>query len=101
MAARKTAAKGKEIEVDGIKLTVCIDPGDDYELAETSIILADEGSTSSEKARAVMRRNDLILGEDKQRVLDELRAKHGGKLSGEVVNGFVIAVAAQAVEAKN
>ena len=101
MAARTTAAKGKEIEVDGIKLTVSIDPSDDYELAETSIILADSASTNSEKARAVMKRNDLLLGADKQRVLDELRAKHGGKLSGEVVNNFAIAVAAQAVEAKN
>lgn len=101
MAARTTAAKGKEIEVDGIKLTVSIDPQDDYELAETSIILSDENSTRSEKARAVMRRNALLLGADKQRVLDELRAKHGGKLSGEVVNNFAIAVAGKAVEAKN
>lgn len=101
MAARTTAAKGKEIEVDGIKLTVSIDPQDDYELAETSIILSDENSTRSEKARAVMRRNALLLGADKQRVLDELRAKHGGKLSGEVVNNFAIAVASKAVEAKN
>lgn len=101
MAALKTQPKGRDVEVDGIKLTVSIDPQDDYELAETSIILADSNSTNSEKARAVMKRNALLLGDDKQRVLDELRAKHGGKLSGEVVNSFVIAVAAQAVEAKN
>ena len=101
MAARKTQPKGKDVEVDGIKLTVSIDPSNDYELAETSIILADPSSTSIERSRAIMKRNDLLLGADKQRVLDELRAKHGGKLSGEVVNNFAIAVAAQAVEAKN
>lgn len=101
MAARKTAQKGREVGVDGIKLTVSIDPNDDYELAETSVILADPGSTNLERSRAIMRRTDLILGDDKQRVLDELRAKHDGKLSGEIVNGFVAAVAGKAVEAKN
>ena len=97
MAARKTAPKGREVEVDGIKLTVSIDPSNDYELAETSIILADPGSTNIERSRAIMKRNDMILGDD----IDELRAKHDGKLPGEVVNEFVIAVANKAVEAKN
>lgn len=101
MAARKTAPKGREVEVDGIKLTVSIDPIDDYELAETSIILADPGSTNFERSRAVMKRNDMILGDDKRRVMEELRARHGGKLPGEVVNEFVVAVASKAVEAKN
>ena len=101
MAARKMPAKGSEVEVDGIKLTVSIDPSDDYELAETSIILADPGSTNIERSRAVMKRNDMILGEDKQRVMDELRAKHDGKLPGEAVNSFVIAVAGKVAEAKN
>lgn len=101
MAARKTQPKGREVEVDGIKLTVSIDPSNDYELAETSIILADPGSTNIERSRAIMKRNDMILGEDKQRVMDELRAKHDGKLPGEVVNDFVIAAANKAVEAKN
>lgn len=101
MAARKTAPKGREVEVDGIKLAVFIDPNDDYELAETTIILADPSCTKIERSRALMKRNDMILGDDKQRVLDELRAKHDGKLPGEVVNDFVIAVANQAVEVKN
>lgn len=101
MAARMDKPKGRRVEVDGIELTVAIDPSDDYELAEASIILADPDATRMETARAVMRRNDLILGDDKQRVLDELRKRGGGKLSGEAVNSFVIAAANQAVEAKN
>lgn len=101
MAARKEGAAGRAVEVDGIKLTVSIDPSDDYELAETSIIIADPGSTKLERSRAIMKRNDMILGAEKHRVLGELRKRHGGRLSGEVVNGFVIAAAGKAVEAKN
>ena len=96
MAARK----GKAVEADGIKLTVAIDPADDYDILAPLAVMADEQSTSNEKLSATVRIYKLLLGDDYRRVKDELRAKNGGRLPLKAMSDFIAKVF-EAVGSKN
>ena len=97
--AAKTRAR--TVEVDGIEVTVAIDPMRDYEFVELSYISADPDAGIVEKNRAYFRRCHLLLGADYDRVMGELREAHGGELDKDVVSDFMARVIAGAVEAKN
>lgn len=102
MGAPKRAAKGRTITVDGITVTVAIDPSDDWEFATASLTLSDPDATPLEKSNAVMTQVRLLLGDDYKRVMDELRAARGGRLPIADVTSFANRVmAAEAGEAKN
>lgn len=101
MATRKTTPKGTTVEVDGISVTVAVDPADDYELIECAMTMADESTPVAGHNRAYFRRNHLLLGEDYDRVMAELRAQNGGRLPRDVVASFFARVIAGVAEAKN
>ena len=101
MATRKTAPKGTTVEVDGIEVTVAVDPADDYELIECAMTMADESAPVADHNRAYFRRNHLLLGEGYDRVMGELRAANGGRLPRDVVASFMARVIAGVAEAKN
>lgn len=97
MAARK----GKAVEVDGVKVTVQIDPADDWEFAECSLTLSDPDATAAERSRAIVRQCRLLLGSDYDRAMGELRKARGGKLPIADVVAFANRVIAGVAEAKN
>ena len=102
MAATKRAAKGRAVTVDGITVTVAIDPRDDWEFATASLIIADPDATPLERSNAVMTQVRLLLGDDYKRVMDELREARGGRLPVADVTSFANRVmAAEAGDAKN
>lgn len=101
MSSRKTAPKGTTVEVDGIEVTVAVDPADDYELIECAYVSSDPEAGTVEKNRAYFRRNHILLGDSYDRVMGELRAANGGRLPRDVVANFMARVIAGAVEAKN
>lgn len=95
------AGKARTVDVDGIAVTVAIDPADDYELATCSMVIYDPNSSDLDRSRAVARRNMLVLGDGYQGVLDALREAHGGELRVATVNDFVSKVIRAVAEAKN
>ena len=102
MAATKRSAKGRAVTVDGITVTVAIDPKDDWEFATASLTLSDPDATPLEKSNAVMKQVKLLLGDDYKRVMDELREARGGRLPIADVTSFANRVmAAEAGDAKN
>lgn len=102
MAATKRAARGRTVTVDGITVTVAIDPKDDWEFATASLVIADPDATQLERSNAVMKQVKLLLGDDYKRAMDELRAARGGKLPIADVTSFANRVlAAEAGDAKN
>lgn len=102
MAAVKQAAKGRTVTVDGITVTVAIDPKDDWEFATASVIFANPESTPLEKSNAVRTQVKLLFGDDYKRVMGELRKARGGKLPNADVVSFANRVlAAEAGDAKN
>ena len=102
MGAPKRAARGRAVTVDGITVTVAIDPKDDWEFATASLVLSDPDATPLEKSNAVMKQVKLLLGDDYGRVMDELRAARGGKLPIADVTSFANRVLeAEAGDAKN
>lgn len=96
-----TKARGKTVEVDGIKVNVLVDPPTDYELIECSTIISDPSSSVFDRNKAYIRRGHIILGDDYDRVMGELRKAHGGKLESEVVLGFIARVSSEVAEVKN
>lgn len=102
MGAPKRAAKGRAVTVDGITVTVAIDPSDDWEFATASLVIADPDATPLERSNAVMRQVKLLLGDDYKRVMDELRRSRGGRLPVADVTSFANRVmAAEEGDAKN
>lgn len=102
MGAPKRAAKGRTVTVDGITVTVAIDPRDDWEFATASLVIADPDATQLERSNAVMTQVRLLLGDDYKRVMDELREARGGRLPIADVTSFANRVmAAEAGDAKN
>ena len=102
MGAPKRAAKGRAVTVDGITVTVAIDPKDDWEFATASLVLSDPDATQLERSNAVMTQVRLLLGDDYKRVMGELREARGGKLPIADVTSFANRVmAAEAGDAKN
>ncbi|HJA28466.1 MAG TPA: hypothetical protein IAA15_02685 [Candidatus Olsenella pullicola] len=94
-------AKGSAVEVDGIEVTVVVDPADDYELIECACVSSDPGAGVEERNRAYFRRNHILLGDGYDRVMGELRAANGGRLPRDVVASFMSRVVAGVAEAKN
>ncbi|WP_455136337.1 hypothetical protein [Thermophilibacter sp.] len=101
MADDKIKARGRTVDVDGISVTVTIDPRDDYELAMCSMVIYDRDASQADRSRAVARRNMLVLGDSYQDALDALREAHGGELPVRTVNEFVSKVIREVAEAKN
>ena len=102
MGAPKRAAKGRTVTVDGITVTVAIDPKDDWEFATASLVIADPDATQLERSNAVMKQVKLLLGDDYGRVMGELREARGGRLPISDVTSFANRVmAAEAGDAKN
>lgn len=99
MAGERGTAR--TVEVDGIPVTVTIDPSDDYELATCSMVIHDPESSDIDRSRAVVRRNVLVLGDGYQDVLDALRESNGGVLRVAAVNEFVAKVIKAVPAAKN
>ena len=91
----------KTVEIDGIEVTVAIDPSRDYEVIECETVLADPGSDTAARNRAYYRRNHILLGDQYDRVMDELRAAHDGKLDITTVAAFLARVVSEVAEAKN
>ena len=93
--------RARTVEVDGVEVTVSIDPTDDYELATCSMVIHDPDASELDRSRAVARRNVLVLGDGYQAALDALRESHGGELRVATVNQFVSKVIRAVAEAKN
>ena len=91
----------KTIQVDGIEVTVSIDPSRDYEVIECETVLVDPDATTAARNRAYYRRNHILFGGQYDRVMGELRDAHGGELDREVVADFMVRVIAGVAEAKN
>lgn len=100
--ASKRKATGKAVTVDGIEVTVAIDPTNDWELAEASLTLNDPGATQLEKSRAMVRQCRIILGGSYDAVMAELRERNGGALPiAEVVSFCNRCIKAEGGDAKN
>ena len=78
--------------VDGIEINVSRDDFDDFEVTECLAVMADEDTPDQVRL--------AVFKGDWQRVKDELRAAHGGRLATETVMEFFTATI-QAVGAKN
>lgn len=91
----------RTVVVDGISVEVAIDPAHDYEVIECELTLSDRGASTEERNRAYFRRNHILLGDQYDRVMGELREAHDGELDTAVVQTFLARVVAEAVEAKN
>lgn len=94
------AKSEKPTVVDGIEVEVTAESFDDFEITECIADLYDEDSTDGERTAATVKMYRLVFGDDFPRIKRELRAKHGGKLSNEVMGAFM-ASAIEAVNAKN
>ncbi len=99
---RKPSAYPKTVEVDGISVTIKVDPANDWELAESSLTLNDPAATQLDRARAIARQCRIVLGDGYDRVMGELRELNGGALPISAVMSFVNrAIAAEGGDAKN
>ena len=68
---------------------------------ESSIPAEAPDATTAARNRAYYRRNHILLGDQYDRVMDELRAAHDGELDIATVASFVARVVAEVAEAKN
>lgn len=94
-------AKPQVVEVDGITVNLTLDPTDDYEVTELMTVRMDESLPARERSAATVLMYRLILGDEYQRVKDELRAKNGGKLTNTQMISFVNDLIAKVAELKN
>ena len=94
------AKPDKPTLVDGIKVEVTADAFDDFEITECIADLYDEDADDGAKAAAAVKMYRLVFGADFLRIKRELRAKHDGKLTNEVMSRFMAEVI-EAVNAKN
>lgn len=101
MGDERAARRGTTVEVDGIEVTVAVDPADDYGLIECAMTMADESAPVADHNRAYFRRNHILLGDAYDRVMGELRAQNGGRLPRDAVASFMARVVAGVAEAKN
>lgn len=100
-AQGRKAKNDKAIEVDGIEVIPAVDPADDYRLSELMLTRIDEDAPLAERNRATVESYRLILGADYDRVVGELAAKHGGKLSNATMAEFMGKVVLGSRELKN
>ena len=96
-----TRKKGTTVTVDGITVTVSLDMATDFEVVEQAAIAADPYATSNEKTASTIRVYKLLLGDDYQRVKNELREQNGGSLPTEKMIEFIGGVISKVAEAKN
>ena len=78
----------KPTVVDGIELNVTAEDFDDFEITECMATLGDPDAEDGEQLTATVRMFRLIFKGDYQRVKDELRAKHDGRLTNETMAAF-------------
>lgn len=94
------AKADKPIVVDGVKVDLTADDFDDFEVTECLADIVDDAAEASAKLAATVRIYRILFGSDFERVKRELRAKHDGKLTNEVMGDFLNACMT-AVQAKN
>ena len=94
------AKPDKPTVVDGIKVEVAADEFDDFEITECIADLYDEDVDDGAKTTAAVKMYRIVFGDDFPRIKRELRAKHDGKLTNEVMSDFMAKVI-KAVNAKN
>lgn len=94
------AKPDKPIIIDGVKVDLTADAFDDFEIVECLADIVDDASEPSAKLAATVRIYRLLFGADFERVKRELRAKHDGKLTNEIMGDFLNACMAE-VQAKN
>lgn len=86
--------------VDGIEVNVAAEDFDDFEITECMAALSDPHAEDGERLTATVRMFRLVFKGDYRRIKDELRAKHGGRLSNECMGDFLNRVI-EAAKAKN
>lgn len=94
------AKPDKPTVVDGIKVEVTADAFDDFEITECIADLYDDDASDGAKMAAAVKMYRLVFGGDFPRIKRELRAKHGGKLTNDVMGQFMADVI-EAANAKN
>lgn len=94
------AKPDKPTLVDGIKVEVTADAFDDFEITECIADLYDDDTDDGAKMAAAVKMYRLVFGGDFPRIKRELRAKHGGKLTNDVMGRFMADVI-EAANAKN
>lgn len=90
----------KPLIVDGVKVSLTAEDFDDFEILECLADIVDDAAEPSAKLAATVRIYRLLFGADFERVKRELREKHEGKLTNEIMGDFLNACMA-AVQAKN
>lgn len=84
--------KDAPITVDGVTLTVPVDRVKDWDVVESVAVMQDEASTEPEKLVASVRVMRRLFAGDYERVKKELRAKHDGELTADVMGEFLTGV---------
>lgn len=86
--------------VDGIELDITAEALDDFDVVECLAVMMDEESSDKERMIAIPKLFRLVFGPDWQRIKNELRAQHEGKLTNATVMGFFNSLT-EALNAKN
>lgn len=94
------AKSDKPPVIDGIEVNLTAEDFDDFEILECLADIVDDAAEPSAKLAATVRIYRLLFGADFERVKRELREKHEGKLTNEIMGDFLNACMA-AVQAKN
>lgn len=94
------AKSDKPLVIDGVKVGLAAEDFDDFEVTECLADIVDDSVEPSAKIAATVRIYRILFGADFERVKRDLRANHGGKLTNEVMAGFLNSCMA-AVQAKN
>ena len=94
------AKSDKPLVIDGIEVNLTAEDFDDFEILECLADMIDETAEQSAKVAATVRVYRLLFGADFERVKRELREKHDGRLTNEIMGDFLNACMAE-VQAKN
>lgn len=85
-------AKAGAVKVQGIELSIPLDRMNDWDVTEGMSVAADESADQGARLIASVKVVKAVLGSDYERVKTELREKHGGVLTAEIMNDFMTEV---------
>lgn len=89
----RKAKVSANVTVQGVELSVSAETVrerlSDWDVAEMMSTIQDDESEPGEKLSASVKVLRFLLGDDYARVKAELRAAHDGKLTQEIVSGFM------------
>lgn len=74
--------------VDGIELDITAEALDDFDVVECLAVMMDDASSDKDRMIAIPKLFRLVFGPDWQRIKNELREQHEGKLTNATVMGF-------------